>query len=203
MSSHDPARRLDPRALVLGGVTTFAWYAVPDVVGPRWARALAKTGVAVVGAALAVTVTRGGASARAEVRAFREEARAEVARLADPGPALPGVEDEGRVDPDDCPACSDNPAPLDLPTDAAEVVTPRPGVAMVAVLGAAALATAAGVAGERWVYRRAEALRARGVRRPHLLVGAGMGVLGAALAAFDVPPEPEHDAVVSGSATPR
>ncbi|WP_418275106.1 hypothetical protein ACNHYB_09545 [Isoptericola jiangsuensis] len=218
MSSHEPAGRLDARAVVLAGATTFAWYAVPDVLARRWARALAKTGVAVTGAALAVGVTRGGAQVRADVRAIRDEAGRDADARTVPGvpvavPDLDAAQDHtgsgdhvdlgAHTDSGDCPACSDNPAPLDAPTDTVALVAPRPGVAVAVGLGAAALAAVACVAAERWVHRRAEALRARGVRRPHVLVGAILGVVGAGMAAIDVPPGPaDHDAV-SSSAAPR
>lgn len=41
------------------------------------------------------------------------------------------------------------------------------------------------VAGEKWVYRRGERLRDRGVRLPHTRVGLAVGALAVALAAAE------------------
>ncbi|MGO1295174.1 MAG: hypothetical protein ACTMIE_13795, partial [Cellulosimicrobium funkei] len=48
-----------------------------------------------------------------------------------------------------------------------------------------ALATTLVVAGEKWVYRRGERLRDRGVRLPHTRVGLVVGALAVALAAAE------------------
>jgi hypothetical protein len=188
---------MDPRAVVIGGLTTFAWYAVPDVVGPRWARAATKAAVAVVGATLAVALTRDGEAARSALDSFAvSRTGPDEDPAAAPTPEASETASDGSgpglaaLDPD-------NPAPLAPTAEAAEVLALRQGVS-VAVVSAGALALVAlGVAGERWIYRGAEALRARGVRAPHTLVGVGMGVLAAGLAAVDVAPDESRPDVLS------
>ncbi|MGO1242345.1 MAG: hypothetical protein ACTMHU_13035, partial [Cellulosimicrobium funkei] len=64
--------------------------------------------------------------------------------------------------------------------------TPVPaGVAVAGAAAGLALATTLVVAGEKWVYRRGERLRDRGVRLPHTRVGLVVGALAVALAAAE------------------
>ncbi|PFG41828.1 hypothetical protein ATJ88_0471 [Isoptericola jiangsuensis] len=190
-------RRPDPRTVALAGLTTWAWYAVPDVVGPRWARATAKSVIGVGATALAVGGTREGRELRAGLRDLADAVAADVEALpGDPaGPDL-GPDDlpceacdptpAGRDAPDEDPA-DDNPAP----TAGAVVAAGAPTAGAVAAVGvgtlaAVGLAVAAAVAGERWAYRRGEALRERGVVAPHTRVGFVLGLLAAGLAAIDL-----------------
>jgi hypothetical protein len=171
MNQHDTLARPSPsertrtdlRSVAISGVTTFAWYAVPDVVQPRWARALAKTAVLGASVALVMGGTREGAEARAAVREVQDGIRSAAEQ----------------------PSATEQ-APLD--EDGAAGAAPggtgsgRAVVATAAVVGGVAVAGTLAVLGERWIYRSAERLRGRGVRAPHTAVGL---VLGAAVAGLD------------------
>ncbi|WP_407319335.1 hypothetical protein UQW22_02860 [Isoptericola halotolerans] len=172
--SSEPAG-VDLRSVAVSGLTTFAWYAVPDVVRPRWARALAKTAVLAAGVALGTVTTREGAEARAAARAVQDEIRS--AREASA-------------------AASSGTGATDTTTEAAVSEPPEPGatgagravVATVAVVvGGVAAAGAVVVLGERWTYRFAERLRGRGVRAPHVAVGLVLGAAAAGLDALEGP----------------
>lgn len=166
----------DVRSAVVTGVTTALWYAVPDVVGPRWGRALAKSAVAAAGLGV-------GLAATAEGRAAREGLRAagDLVDGAADGPAgEPGRDGERRDESaggrDDEPGAGTGPDEAD---DQGAPVDPRLAAAALAVgLGAAA---ALAVAGEKWTYRLGERWRARGRALPHTRVGLAMGVLAAGL----------------------
>jgi hypothetical protein len=174
MTEHEPTRKLpDPRTVAITGAMTVAWYAVPDVVRPRWARALAKTAVGTAGVVLMLTSTAEGIEARDGVRALRDAAR-------DAGPA--------GTDPADAPADDGAEAAREDNTYVAEhdEATPvPPAVAAAGAVAGVALATTLVVAGEKWVYGRGERLRARGVRLPHTRVGLVLGALAVALAAAE------------------
>ena len=174
MTEHEPTRKLpDPRTVAITGAMTVAWYAVPDVVRPRWARALAKTAVGTAGVVLMLTSTAEGIEARDGVRALRDAARG-----ADPA----------GTDPADAPADDGAEAAREDNTYVAEhdEATPvPPAVAAAGAVAGAALATTLVVAGEKWVYGRGERLRARGVRLPHTRVGLALGALAVALAAAE------------------
>lgn len=166
-----PAERtgVDPRSVVINGVTTFAWYAVPDVVRPRWARALAKTAVVAAGAALGAGTTREGAEARAAVCDVRDGIRSATV----PSDTDPSDTDPSATAPDG--------------TGAGRAVA-----ATVAVVGGMAVAGTLAVLGERWIYRFAERLRGRGVRAPHTAVGLVLGAAAAGLAVIEAPVSAEQ-----------
>ncbi len=182
MTEHEPTRRsADPRAVAIAGLATVAWYAVPDVVRPRWARALAKTVVATAGAVLTVTLTTEGREAREGVRSLRDAVRApgdagDLVAAASTGTAGgPGAELADGAAREDNTYAPDRDEPTPVP----------PGVVAAGAVGGVALATTLAVAGEKWVYRRGERLRARGVRLPHTRVGLALGALAVALAAAE------------------
>ncbi len=83
-------RRVDATSVAITGLTTLAWYAVPDVVGPRWARAVAKAGVLAGGLGLGIALTAEGRSAVDGMREVRDEVR-DLRHAADEAP-----EDGGR-----------------------------------------------------------------------------------------------------------
>ncbi|MFB8227469.1 hypothetical protein [Cellulosimicrobium sp. NPDC055967] len=183
MTEHEPTRRsADPRTVAIAGLATVAWYAVPDVVRPRWARALAKTAVATAGAVLTVTSTTEGREAREGARSLRDAVRAAGA-VADDLDAAPsaGTGSTRGSDPADPTAREDN----RYAPDRDEPTPVPPGVVAAGAVGGVALATTLAVAGEKWVYRRGERLRARGVRLPHTRVGLALGALAVALAAAE------------------
>jgi len=188
MTEHAPTRRaVDPRTAAIAGLSTLAWYAVPDVVGPRWARALAKTAVATAGVALTLTSTDEGEQAREGVRSLREAVRAAGGGTtgADVGTGVDGAPIGDRADAATS-AVAGRPEEDDSWAADPEEVAPVPtGVAVAGVATGLALATAAVVAGERWAYRRGERLRARGTRLPHTRVGLVLGALAVALAAAE------------------
>ncbi|KLN35904.1 hypothetical protein FB00_02585 [Cellulosimicrobium funkei] len=181
MTEHEPTRRsADPRTVAIAGLMTVAWYAVPDVVRPRWARALAKTAVGTAGIVLTLTSTAEGIEAREGVRALRDAARDAGAAGTDPdaSPDRPADRPAGGA-PDA--AREDN----TYVPDHDEATPVPPAVVVGGAAAGVALATTLVVAGEKWVYRRGERLRARGVRLPHTRVGLVLGALAVALAAAE------------------
>ncbi|MGN7702894.1 hypothetical protein [Cellulosimicrobium sp. 22601] len=182
MTEHEPTRRsADPRAVAIAGLMTVAWYAVPDVVRPRWARALAKTAVATAGAVLTVTSTAEGRDAREGVRSLRDAVRSPDDAGDHVAAASTGTTGGPGAEPADGAAREDN---TNVPEREEPTPVP-PGVVAAGAIGGVALATTLAVAGEKWVYRRGERLRARGVRLPHTRVGLVLGALAVALAAAE------------------
>lgn len=171
-------RAVDPTALAIAGATTLGWYAVPDVVRPRWARALTKTVVAVAGAVLTFKATAEGREAQDAVRSVRDAVRDADGTPADGTPADGTPADE--------PAAHDGPATL------------PPAVLALAGVGAVAASAALTVAGERWVYRRGESLRRRGARLPHTRVGLVMAALAVALTAVEPLLRPDDEGEDAG-----
>jgi len=146
------------------GLATAAYYAVPDVVRSRAARGWLKAGCLAAAVAVSVPTAREGWQ---EARTAWRDAVAED-------------------DTADAPGTADSP---DAPSpDAPGPVSPARQAALGAA-GAAALvaSVAATVAGERWVFRRGEALAAAGVPFAHTRTGL---VLGAVAAALALVPEP-------------
>lgn len=200
METPGALRRVDARSVAITGLTTLAWYAVPDVVGPRWARALVKTGVLAGGLGLGLAATAEGRSAVDGIREARDEVR-ELRDLADRINALPADEDRAG-EPDDEPGGVDREADeaeragdttepednvlLGDPglADGADPL-PDPVVAGSVTAGAVAFGIVVAVAGEKWAYRRGERWRAQGRRLPHTRVGLILGVLAAAATALD------------------
>jgi phosphoribosylanthranilate isomerase len=85
MTEHAPTRRVaDPRTVAIAGLSTVAWYAVPDVVRPRWVRALAKTAIGTAAVVLTFTSTTEGTEAREGLRSLRDAAREADAVLVEP-----------------------------------------------------------------------------------------------------------------------
>jgi len=167
-------RRVDATSVAITGLTTLAWYAVPDVVGPRWARAVAKAGVLVGGLGLGLAVTAEGRSAVERMR----EACGELRDLRD-ADRIGGGDDDGPRE-----EREDNVLATEEALDGADPL-PGPAVAGAAVAGAVALAVSVAVAGEKWAYRRGERWRAQGRRLPHTRVGLVLGVLAAAATVLD------------------
>jgi hypothetical protein len=165
----------DVRAAVVTGVTTVLWYAVPDVVGPRWARALAK--LAVLGGGLGV-----GLATTAEGRAVR----AGLSAVAAPAKEADDANGSGDVDDaeDENGAVDDADAGGDV--GALEVDPLLAGATVAVGLGAT---VALAVAGEKWAYRLGERWRARGRPWPHTRVGLVAGVLAAGLTLLEPPRE--------------
>jgi len=176
-------RRVDARSVAITGLTTLAWYAVPDVVGPRWARALAKAGVLAGGLGLGMALTAEGRSVVDGMREVRGELH--DLRAADGGESVEG-DGDGDGDGDGGPGeeRDDNVLATEGALDGADPL-PDPAVAGAAAAGAVALAVTVAVAGEKWAYRRGERWRAQGRRLPHTRVGLILGVLAAAATALD------------------
>ncbi|GED10791.1 hypothetical protein [Cellulosimicrobium cellulans] len=173
MTEHAPTRRVaDPRTVAIAGLSTVAWYAVPDVVRPRWARALAKTAIGTAAVVLTFTSTTEGTEAREGVRSLRDAAREAGAAVADATPGPTTTDGAPRED-NTWATTDDGTAPVPA------------GVAVAGTAAGLALATTLVVAGEKWVYRRGERLRDRGVRLPHTRVGLVVGALAVALAAAE------------------
>ncbi|MFE6968703.1 hypothetical protein [Isoptericola sp. NPDC057653] len=174
METPADSRRIDARSVAITGLTTLAWYAVPDVVGPRWARALTKAGVLAGGVALGMAVTQEGRSALDGVREVRDELR----DLEGPGaaPVVDGAVEDAERD--------DNVLVGDGGLDGADPL-PDPAVVGVAVGAAVVVAAVVAVAAEKWAYRRGERWRERGLALPHTRVGLLLGAAAAAATALD------------------
>ncbi|MGW8568287.1 hypothetical protein [Isoptericola sp. NPDC055881] len=191
--------RADARSIVITGLTTLAWYAVPDVVGPRWARALTKAGVLAAGVALGVAATDEGRSALVGAREVRDELRG-LRELGD---------GDGVDETDPARAVRDDNVLLDEADGAPDLgdADPLPALTVVAgvAAGAVAVVAAVAVAGEKWAYRRGERWRARGLRLPHTRVGLLLGAAAAVATAVDPsvavgrPPGPGRASLASGA----
>jgi hypothetical protein len=179
METPAESRRVDVRSVAITGLTTMAWYAVPDVVGPRWARALAKAGVLAGGLGLGLAATAEGRSAARGMREVRDELRDLRDTEGDPAAA---DADSAAVDAAHRGERDDNVLATDL---AGADTLPRPVVAGAAAAGVLAVVATVAVAGEKWAYRRGEKWRARGLRLPHTRVGLVLGTLAAAATALD------------------
>lgn len=174
METPTESRRVDARSVAITGLTTLAWYAVPDVVGPRWARALTKAGVLAGGLALGLAATSEGRAAVDGVRGVRDELR-----------DLRAVEErDGRGDGEGAAEADDEDNVLVADPDGADPV-PDPVVVGAAAAGVVALVATVVVAGEKWAYRSGERWRERGLRLPHTRVGVILGVLAAGFTALD------------------
>ncbi|WP_454041719.1 hypothetical protein [Cellulosimicrobium sp. Marseille-Q8652] len=175
MTHDEPTTRgvVDPTAVAIAGSMTLAWYAVPDLVRPRWTRALLKTAVGVAGAVLTVASTADGREAREAVRTLRSTVKGLDETSDTAGPGAPGASPAGDA------GREDNAYVADVGSSRSAV---PPGVLALGAVGGVAASVALVVAAERWVYRRGEALRARGVRLPHTRVGLAMGAVAVALA---------------------
>ncbi|MCC2321380.1 hypothetical protein [Cellulomonas xiejunii] len=159
----------------LTGLATAAYYAVPDVTRSRAARGWLKAAcLAAAGAANAVApANRGG------WRELRSTWQDGVAVDGDPGtdgthrtdgsPAGQGVDGSGVATDDAAPSTK----------------------TAIAVGGAVVLAASVAltIAGEKWLFRRAEARAAAGVRFAHTRTGLVLGALSAALALVPEPSE--------------
>ncbi|MBO0919420.1 hypothetical protein J1G42_01080 [Cellulomonas sp. zg-ZUI222] len=182
------------RDALVAGLTTTAYYAVPDVVSSRAARFWLKTALLGLGMTTmeAMPTTRAGWE---EKRTSWREALAGVSSRDGAGDVLDA---QPRSDADPDAAVSD---PSDAGTAGIDVLpghedglTGRPSASQrAAAVGVAAVlvvvATAGTVAFERWVYRRGQARAAAGVRFAHTRTGVVMGVLAAAGALVPEPSE--------------
>ncbi|MBD5785199.1 hypothetical protein IF650_03300 [Cellulosimicrobium terreum] len=170
MTHDEPTTRpaVQPVTVTIAAATTLAWYAVPDVVRPRWARAVLKAAIGVAGAVLTVGVTPEGRQAREGVRLLRETARS----VGEPSGATEadGAEEDNTFVPDPVEG-----PPLPVP----------PLVLAAGAVASVAASVALIVAGEKWVYRRGESLRSRGARLPHTRVGLAMAGVAVMLTAAE------------------
>ncbi|MBF0688044.1 MAG: hypothetical protein IR158_09805 [Cellulomonas sp.] len=166
----------------LTGLTTAAYYAVPDVTPSRAARGWLKAACLVAGAAL----TAAEPESRDGLRKLRSTWREGVAK----DDAL-GTDDAAVTDG----AAATDDAPGTRAVDGSAAVTDEHASASrktaVAVVGVALLAasTALTVAGEKWLFRRGEARAAAGVRFAHTRTGLALGALSVALSLVPDPSE--------------
>lgn len=151
------------RTALLTGLTTTAYYAVPDVARTRTTRGWLKAACLAVGAAQTFPTTREG----------WQELRPTWTDVPDPTTG----DAEGAASDDDATDDAGRPSWL----------------GRAAVVGVGVAVIAAGVAGtvaaERWVFRRGEARAAAGVRFAHTRTAV---VLGAASALLALLPEPSE-----------
>lgn len=175
------ADRRDVAEALASGVLAFAWYALPDAVASRRARAAAKT------ALLVPMVVMGVAQARREAASpdAREGAAAAsdvLARIRDLTRAEP-VLDQSVLEPTG--AADGTGAPGDRngrPGLLGGLPSPGQTAAIAAGLLVVAVTVVGSAAAERGVHRYGQRLGARGVRLPHTRIGAVAGVGSAALA---------------------
>lgn len=174
----------DARAGVVNGLTTAAWYTVPDLVERRSTRALLKTVCGVAGCVVLLR-TVDGRQAIDGVRKVRDAVR-DAGR--EPDPAGVGPYDGFAADVDRAhvgPGASDGTAPDLTPVGITTTGKVAIAVGAAVVVGATA---ALGVVGEKAAYRWGERMRARGVRAPHLRVGLVLGAASALLGGLNPPP---------------
>jgi len=158
----------------LTGLTTAAYYAVPDVTPSRAARGWLKAACLVAGAAL----TAAEPESREGLRKLRSTWREGVAKDGALGTDDAAVTD-GAAATDDAPGAQ----AVDGSGAVAQMdVSPSRKTAL-AVAGVVVLAasTALTIAGEKWLFRRGEARAAAGVRFAHTRTGLVLGALSAAL----------------------
>ncbi len=184
-ATRGPARP-DPSSAAITGLTTLAWYAVPDLVRPRWARALTKAAVAVAGLGAGLVVTTEGRSARDGLRA--------AMTVSDAADVPEGVDGRGgrQSDENGVPGVED---------ESLAQVDPRLAGAVVA--GSLAAGVALAVAGEKWAYRRGEKWRAKGLTLPHTRVGLIVGAAAAGLTLLEPARAVEDDREVDDPVAPR
>jgi hypothetical protein len=172
----------------LTGLTTAAYYAVPDVTPSRAARGWLKAACLVAGVALAASVPESREGWR-KLRSTWQEGVAGDGALGTDG-AL-GADDARGTD--HAPGADD--APGTRAVDGSAAVTDEDASASrktaVAVVGVALLvaSTALTVAGEKWLFRRGEARSAAGVRFAHTRTGLALGALSVALSLVPDPSE--------------
>lgn len=144
------------------GVTTAAYYAVPDVAHSRAARGWLKTACLVAGS-FTMSPRLSGDTVRELRSSWHERTGLDTA--------------DGTAEPTSA-------------AERWSAASPRQK-AVIAGTGAALVAasTALTVAGEKWLFRRGEARAAAGVRFPHTRTGLVLGALSAALALVPDPSE--------------
>ena len=157
--------RLDAAEALVSAAVTFAWYALPDAVGTRRGRAVAKAGLMVPVLAIAsAQATRATVEAAAHDEPSRaDDALARIRALTGTAPVLDAstISADGETD-------------GRLPS-ARQVALVTAGVAALAGI---AVGT---VAAERGIYRFGERLGSRGVGHPHARIGVVAGALMGAL----------------------
>ncbi|MGW6132551.1 hypothetical protein ACWFNE_21195 [Cellulomonas sp. NPDC055163] len=182
-----------PRVLtaLASGLTTTAWYAMPDVLASRTARGWAKAGIA------AVAVAIGLPELRPELAKLRAAA-ASASAAGVPAPTEPCVSADGAHGTAGTPAAAgsqrtegtvgaEGAEPERSASPAFRVRVVASGVVAVAVVGS----VAGTVAAERWLFRRGEARAAAGVRFAHTRAAAVLGALTVALALVPPPSDDE------------
>ncbi|QCB95031.1 peptidase S9 [Cellulomonas shaoxiangyii] len=152
---------------LLTGLTTAAYYAVPDVARTRAARGWLKAACVAAGAAVALPDAR---QAWTELQARRRRTALDGIPVATENLAQSVLDNAG-----------------DGPARSATARTVVRGAVVVAVAVAGSVAVT--VAFERWVFRRGEARAAAGVRLAHTRTGL---VLGALTAAGGLIPDPSE-----------
>jgi hypothetical protein len=176
----------DAKTGVVYGLTTAAWYTVPDIAQRRGTRALLKTACGVAGIAVLLR-TDEGRQAVEGVRSLRDAVR-DAAPETDPADGASLGDDAAHdITPglgiDEVP---DNPVHNLTPVEISPRGKAAIAVGAVVVLGAT---TAFAVFGEKAAYRWGERMRARGVRAPHLRVGLAIGTAAVVLGALNPPTE--------------
>ncbi|GAA3221950.1 hypothetical protein [Oerskovia jenensis] len=181
----------DTKTGVVYGLTTAAWYTVPDIVRRRGTRALLKTACGVAGLAVLLRTDEGRQAIEA-VRSLRDAVRDATSEI-DGADRSPVWDDPVR----------DATQGLDIdevPDDTVHSLTSieiSPAGKAVIVSGAAVVlgvTTMFAVFGEKAAYRWGERMRARGVRAPHLRVGLTIGAATVLLGGLDLWTDDEADA---------
>jgi hypothetical protein len=162
----------DAKTGVVYGLTTAAWYTVPDIAQRRGTRALLKTACGIAGMAVLLR-TDEGRQAIEGVRSLRDAVR-DAAAETDPADSASLGDDAARdvaqgLDSDEVP---DNPVHGLTPVEISPAGKAAIASGAAVVLG---ITTVLAVVGEKAAYRWGERMRARGVRAPHLRVGLTIG----------------------------
>ncbi|MHA7132763.1 hypothetical protein [Oerskovia turbata] len=151
----------DAKTGVVYGLTTAAWYTVPDIAQRRGTRALLKTACGIAGMAVLLR-TDEGREAVEGLRSLKEKIRDGGVDSAEEASIWAAENDE----------VPDNPVHDLTPVEISPAGKATIAAGAVVALG---ITTALAVAGEKAAYRWGERMRARGVRAPHLRVGLAIG----------------------------
>lgn len=199
--------RTAPRVLtaLASGLTTTAWYATPDVLTSRTARAWAKAGLVAATVAVELPQLRAELASRRAAAAAAPDGRASTERSAS---ADGSVGAEGTVGADGAGGAAGTlGAESDLGGDHVDPSRSRASRVRavglgVLVVGVGVGAVAGTVAAERWLFRRGEARAAAGVRFAHTRAAVVLGALTVALSLIPSPsPADDEDAGGAGVRT--
>ncbi|MFS0702055.1 hypothetical protein AB6N24_18960 [Cellulomonas sp. 179-A 4D5 NHS] len=188
--------RTAPRVLtaLASGLTTTAWYATPDVLTSRTARAWVKAGLVAASVAVELPQLRAELASRRAAAAAAPDGRASTERSAS---ADGSVNADGTVGAD---GAGGAPGTLgaeralggdDVDPSRSRASRVRAVALGVLVAGVGVGSLAGTVAAERWLFQRGEARAAAGVRFAHTRAAVVLGALTVALSLIPSPADDE------------